>query len=155
MSIESMTLSNYLNFCHPPSPPALNFSQWVSSLHRVAKVLELQHQSFQWVFKVDFLGLTGLISSQSKGLSKVFFSTTIWKHQFFISSSKSCLGLITHWKLLHSELWLITGKVHRLKSAKGRNTKGRVQEISKRKASSYPVPIHLCMESNPPSCCVW
>ena len=36
----------------PPSPPALNLSQyqrlfqWVSSLHQVAKVLELQHQSF-------------------------------------------------------------------------------------------------------------
>ena len=29
--------------------------QWVSCLHQVAKVLELQHQSFQWVFRVDFL----------------------------------------------------------------------------------------------------
>ena len=29
------------------------------------------------------LGLTGWISLQSKGLSRVFFSTTIWKHQFF------------------------------------------------------------------------
>ena len=44
-----------------PSPPAFNLSQhqglfqWVSSLHWVAKVLELQHQSFQWIFRVDFL----------------------------------------------------------------------------------------------------
>ena len=29
------------------------------------------------------LGLTGLISLQSQGLSRVFSSTTIWKHQFF------------------------------------------------------------------------
>ena len=29
------------------------------------------------------LGLTGLISLQSEGLSRVFSSTTIWKHQFF------------------------------------------------------------------------
>ena len=29
------------------------------------------------------LGLTGLISLQSKWLSRVFSSTTIWKHQFF------------------------------------------------------------------------
>ena len=42
-------------------PPALNFSQhhglfqWVSSSHHVAKVLELQHQSFQWIFRTDFL----------------------------------------------------------------------------------------------------
>jgi len=30
--------------------------QWVSSLHQVDKVLELQlqHQSFQWIFKIDF-----------------------------------------------------------------------------------------------------
>ena len=51
---------------HPllsPSPPAFNLSQhqglfqWVSSSHQVAKVLEfqLQHQSFQWIFRVDFL----------------------------------------------------------------------------------------------------
>ena len=46
-----------------PSPPAFNLSQhqglfqWVSSLHQVAKVLELQlqHQSFQWTFRTDFL----------------------------------------------------------------------------------------------------
>ena len=31
--------------------------QWVDSLHQVAEVLEfqLQHQSFQWLFRVDFL----------------------------------------------------------------------------------------------------
>ena len=47
----------------PPSPPALNLSQhqdlfkWVSPSHEVAKVLELQlqHQSFQWIFRTDFL----------------------------------------------------------------------------------------------------
>ena len=46
-----------------PSPPAFSLSQhqglfqWVSSLHQVVKVLEfqLQHQSFQWMFRVDFL----------------------------------------------------------------------------------------------------
>ena len=51
---------------HPlsfPSPPAFNLSQHqgffkrVSSLNQVAKVLEfqLQHQSFQWIFRTDFL----------------------------------------------------------------------------------------------------
>ena len=45
----------------PPSPPALNLSQhqglfqWVGSSHQVAQVLELQHQSFWWIFRVDFL----------------------------------------------------------------------------------------------------
>ena len=62
MSIESMMPSNH----HPlssPSPPAFDLSQhqglfqWVSSLHQVAKALEfqLQHQSFQWIFRTDFL----------------------------------------------------------------------------------------------------
>ena len=46
-------------------------------------------QSFQRIFRVDFLlGLTGLISLLSKGLSKVFPCTTIQKHQFF----GFCLG---------------------------------------------------------------
>ena len=46
-----------------PSPPAFSLSQhqglfqWVGSLHQVAEVLELQlqQQSFQWIFRVDFL----------------------------------------------------------------------------------------------------
>ena len=46
-----------------PSPHAFNLSQhqslfqWVSSSHQVAKVLQfqLQHQSFQWIFRVYFL----------------------------------------------------------------------------------------------------
>ena len=44
-----------------PYPPAFNLSQhqglfqWIGSLHQVAKVLELQHQSFQWIFRLDFL----------------------------------------------------------------------------------------------------
>ena len=42
------------------SSPAFNFSQlqglfqWVCSSHQVAKVLELQPQSFQWISRVDF-----------------------------------------------------------------------------------------------------
>ena len=51
---------------HPlssPSPPTFNLSQhqslfqWVSFSHQVTKVLEFQfqHQSFQWIFRTDFL----------------------------------------------------------------------------------------------------
>ena len=37
--------------------PASGSFQWVSSSHQVAEVLELklQHQSFQWIFRTDFL----------------------------------------------------------------------------------------------------
>ena len=59
-------VSDAIQPSHPlssPSPPTFNFSQhqglfkWVSSLHQVAKVLEfqLQHQSFQLIFRTDFL----------------------------------------------------------------------------------------------------
>ena len=50
-----------------PSPHAFNVSQhqglfqWVSSLHQLAKVLEFQDQSFQWISRTYFLwdGLVG------------------------------------------------------------------------------------------------
>ena len=74
-----------------PFPPVFNFSQhqglfqWTGSSHQVAKVLEFQlkHQSFQWILNLFPLGWTGWISLQSKGLSRVFSSTTVQKHQFF------------------------------------------------------------------------
>ena len=53
------------------------------------------------------LRLTGLITLLSKGLSRVFSSTTVWKHQFFItllslwSNSHICM-----WLLERSEPWL-------------------------------------------------
>ena len=62
-SIESVMPSNHLILCCslllPPSvfPSIRSWLQWVSSSHQVAKVLELQlqHQSFQWIFTTDFL----------------------------------------------------------------------------------------------------
>ena len=59
-------VSDAIQPSHPllsPSPPTFSLSQhqglfqWVSSLHQVAKVLKfrLQHQSFQWIFRTDFL----------------------------------------------------------------------------------------------------
>ena len=52
-----------ISFSVVPSPPTFNLShhqglfKWVSSSHQVAKVLELQlqHQSFQWIFRTEFL----------------------------------------------------------------------------------------------------
>ena len=65
--IESMMPSNHLVFCRPllllPSIPASGSFQISQSSDQVAKVLEfqLQHQSFQWTFRTDFLqdGLAG------------------------------------------------------------------------------------------------
>ena len=62
---------------HPLSSPspAFNLSQnqglfkWVSSSHQVAKILEfqLQHQSFQWIFRTDFLQDGLVMGSQRVG----------------------------------------------------------------------------------------
>ena len=46
------------------------------------------------------LGLTGLISLLSKGLSRVFSSTTIWKHEFFGTQ-------LSLWSKSHIHTWLL------------------------------------------------
>ena len=59
-------VSDAIQTSHPlssPSPSTFNLSQhqgifqWVSSSHQMAKVLEfqLQHQSFQWIFRTYFI----------------------------------------------------------------------------------------------------
>ena len=89
MSIEWVMPSNHLIFCHPllllPSIfPSIRVFSNASALHirwpkywSSASVLPMNIQGW---FP---LGLTGLISLLSKGLSRVLSSTTIWKHQFF------------------------------------------------------------------------
>ena len=46
------------------------------------------------------LGLTGLISLQSKGLSRVFSNTTVQKHQFFTTQPSL-------WSSSHIHTWLL------------------------------------------------
>ena len=66
LKLMSIIVGDTIQPSHPlssHSPPAFNLSQhrslfkWVSPLHQVAKGLEfqLQHQSFQWMFRTDFL----------------------------------------------------------------------------------------------------
>ena len=102
---------------HPlssPSPPASSLSQhkgffqWVSSSHQVAKVLEfqLQHQSFQWIFRTD-LGLTGLIFLQSKGLSRIFCNNTVQKHRSLALSflyGPTLTSIHDYWNISHYQI---------------------------------------------------
>ena len=83
-------VSDFIQPAHPLSPPsplALNLSlhqgifQWIISSHQVAKVLELQlqYQSFKWIFRVDFfrinwfdlLAVRGTLKSLQKIISLV------------------------------------------------------------------------------------
>ena len=53
------------------------------------------------------LGLTGLISLQSKGLSRVFSNTTVQKHQFYGAQFSLQSNSHTHtWLLEKPKLWL-------------------------------------------------
>ena len=91
--------SNHLIVCHfllllsSIFPTFRVFSNPVGSLYQVSKILELQlqHQSFQWIFSEYWfqwifneywfpLGLTGLISLRFKGLSRVSSNSTNQKH---------------------------------------------------------------------------
>ena len=78
----------------PPSCPILNLSQhqglfqWLDSYHQVVKVLELQlrHESFQWIFRVDFLEDWLVWSPCSPGVSQESSPTPQFK-------SLNCLAL--------------------------------------------------------------
>ena len=70
----------------PPSPPAFNLfqyqalSQRVSYSHQVTSLGISPSKEYSGLIPLE---LTGLISLQSKGLSRVFSNITVQKHQFF------------------------------------------------------------------------
>ena len=60
------------------------------------------------------LGLTGLISLQSKGLSRVFYNTTVQKHQFFgsqLSLWSNSHPSMTTGKTITLTRWTFVGKI--------------------------------------------
>ena len=101
ISIEPVMLSNHLILGRPllllPSifPSIRVFFQWAGSSHQVARVLELQlqHQSFQWLFRVDFLQ-DWLIWSPSKiAILKYFVSYRRCTVQEYEAHSHYCRTL--------------------------------------------------------------
>ena len=119
-SIESVMPSNHLILCLPfLLLPSIFFSIRVfsseSALCIVAKVLELQlqHQSTpsNEYSGLISLGLTGLISLLSKGLSRVFFSTIVWKYQFFNAQPSLCHLYMTTGKTIVLTIHTFASKV--------------------------------------------
>ena len=94
MSTESVMQSNHLILCHlllllPPIFPSIRVFSDKSAL--CIKCQSIGASALASFLPVNIqgwfpLGLTGLISLQSKGLSRVFSSTTVRKHQFFSES---------------------------------------------------------------------
>ena len=110
MPIESVMPSNHLILCHsllllqsfPVSgsfPVSRLFASGGQSTGASASVLPVNIQGW---FP---LGLTGWISLQSKGLSRVFSNTTVQKHQFFSTQPSS-------WPNSHIRTWLLKNNSH-------------------------------------------
>ena len=88
MSIESVMPSNHLILCHPfIFLPSIFPSIRVFSNESARHIRWPKYWSFSFSISPsnEYSGLIylGLISLQSKGLSRVFSNTTILKHQFF------------------------------------------------------------------------
>ena len=93
----------------PRSPPALSLSQ-NQGLFLMNWLFASDGQSSEastsaWSLPMNMqgwlpLGLTGLISLQSKELSGVFSSTTVQKHQFFVTQPSL-------WSTFHIHTWLL------------------------------------------------
>ena len=88
MSIELVMPSNHLILCHPLLlPPSVFPSIRVFSSESALHIRWPKYWSFSFSISPSNecsafpLGLTGLISLLSKRLSRVFSSTTVWKHQ--------------------------------------------------------------------------
>ena len=119
-------VSNTIQPAHPlssPSPSAFNLSQhqglfqWVSSSHRMAKVLELQlqHQSFQWIFGLisfrmdwlDLLAIQGTLKSLLQHHSSK--ASILWRSAFFIVQLSH--PYMTTGKTIALTRWTFVGKV--------------------------------------------
>ena len=108
MSIESVMSSNHLILHHtllllPSVSPSIRVFSNESALHIrwpnigasfSASVLPMNIQDW---FP---LGMTSLISLQFKGLSRVFYNTTVQKHQFFGAQ-------LSLWSNSHILTWLL------------------------------------------------
>ena len=106
-------------WCHPtisssviPSPPTFSLSQhyglckWVSSSHQVAKVMEfqLQHQSFQWIFRTDLFRMDWLDLLAVQGTLK-----SLLQH---LTSKASILWCSAFFKVQLSDPYMTIGKNH-------------------------------------------
>ena len=109
MSIELVMPSNHLILCCPLLLPSSTFpSIRVFSNESVLRIWWPKDWSFSFSISAfneysgDWfpLGLTGFISLQSKGVSRVFSNTTVQKHQFFGNQ-------VSLWSNSHIHTWLL------------------------------------------------
>ena len=106
MSIKSVMPSNHLILCHPLLLlPSIFPSIRVFSNESALRIRWPKYWTSASVLPMNIqgwfpLGLTYLISLQSKGLSRIFYSTTIQNHQFFGTQPSLWSHSPTHTRLL-------------------------------------------------------
>ena len=99
-------VGNAIKPSHPLLPPSFAFnlsqhqglSQWVGSSHQVAKVLELQHQSFQWIlisFRTDWFDLPAVQGTLKSLLQHLSLKASILYHSAFFMVQLSHPYMIT------------------------------------------------------------
>ena len=116
-----MPSNHLIFFC--PSPPAFNLwqhqclFQWVSYSNQVAKVLEfqLQHQSFHWIFRTDFIRIDWLDLLAIQGTLKSLLQNhsskmpILWHSAFFIVQLSH--PYTTTGKTILLTRWTFAGKI--------------------------------------------
>ena len=115
VSIKSVMPSNHLILCHPfLLLPSIFPSTRVVSSESAFPIRWPKYWSFSFSSSPSneysgliFLGLTGWISLQSRGLSGVVSNTTVWKQQFFNVQPSSL-----PWKILKRTLsWVLPQEI--------------------------------------------
>ena len=129
----------FIQWCHPTISSSVvpfsshlqlsqhqGVSQWVSSMHQVAKVLQfqLQHQSFQWIFGLisfrmdwlDLLTVQGTLKSLLQHHSSE--ASVLWCSALSITSSALSLVLVqlahpyrTTGKTIALTVWIFVSKM--------------------------------------------
>ena len=105
---------------HPlPPSSALSLSQhqklfqWVGCLHQVAKILELQHQSFQWVLRFlkidwfDLLAFQGILRSPLQHHSSK--ASILWHSAFFMVQLSTTIH--DRWETIALTIHTFVGRV--------------------------------------------
>ena len=121
-SIELVRPSNHLIFCHPLLlRPSIFSSIRVFSNELALRIRRPKYWSFRSVLPMNIqgwfpLGLNGLISLQSKRLSRIFSNTTVQKHNSSAISFLYSPSLTSNWKNHSLTRWTFVGKVMSLLS---------------------------------------